>query len=121
MKTNEELASLARAFYDAYFEVVEESGETKIEAMQAQFHAIHSVASGFMGALIDSFYHEPPWTRFFFASIIALRSIKIGGVGIFSNVWTREEAIDGWNVGSKTLSAAPHDMWKTEDESAGSS
>jgi len=122
MKTNEELAQLARAFYDAYFEVVAENEPaSKVEAFQAQFHAIHSVASGFMGALIDSFYQEPPWTRFFFATVISLRSIPIAGVGCFSRVWTREEAITGWNAGSKALSAAPLDMWKTEDESAGRS
>lgn len=120
MRSNEEMSALARAFADAYLEEYEEGNPGRREALESQFHGIPSIAEGFIGALIDSYYHEPPWTRFVFFVGLALRSISLGSMGLIPRVWTREELVSGWNVCQKVLVNA-NDFFKTESESEASS
>jgi hypothetical protein len=121
MKTDEELAQIARAFYDAYMEAKEEETPGRVDALKAQFHGIQSTAAAFMGSLIGDFYKERPWTRFVFFAGIALKSLPLGALGIYQGTFTRQEAVDAWNACGKALVSNPGAFVEKEEEGAGSS
>jgi hypothetical protein len=116
MKSDNEMADLARLFYDAYMEAAEEAKPGSADRLKVAFHGITAVGAAFLGSLIGSFYKERPWKRHVFFTGIAMKSLKIGVVGLFSGVFTRQEAVSAWNICAESLVRSPEFFLPEESE-----
>jgi hypothetical protein len=111
MRSNEEMASLARLFYDAYIEEVVDA-EKDPATIQAQFHGVAAAGAAFMGALLGDFYNEHPTQNHVFFAAIAMKQLTLTSVGFFPGLYTREEMIRAFNLVGEQLSRSPQMLRK---------